>query len=164
MSDTTPAEGMWGPQPGTPAYGGLLKRFGARLLDGLLVGITIAVVFAILPGLSLGGLVYNVVAAGLSFGYFVFMESSRGQTLGKQVLGLRVTGEGGQSPVAPEVSARRNAWMLLGVLGGVPVLGVLAGLLSLGIVIAIAVTIGSDPQKRGLHDKFGGTMVLEDAA
>ena len=163
MSDTTPAGGTWGPEPGTPAYGGRLKRFLARLLDGLLVGVSIAVVFAILPGLSMGGLLYNVVASGLSFGYFVFLESSRGRTLGKQVLGLHVAGEAGQSPVAPEASARRNAWMLIGVLGGVPVLGVLAGLASLAIVIAIAVTIGSDPQKRGLHDKFGGTMVLEDA-
>lgn len=157
-----PAE--WGPQqPVGAAYGGLLKRFGARLLDGLIVGFTLAVVFRLLPGFDPAGYVGSSLATILYFGYFVLLESSRGSTLGKQVLGLRVAGPAGDSPITPDASARRNAWMLLALLSGFPLIGVLAGLAYVGIVVAIAVTISSDPRNQGLHDRFGGTVVLERA-
>jgi uncharacterized RDD family membrane protein YckC len=69
-------------------------------------------------------------------------------------LGYKVVGPDGAHPT-PEVSAKRNAWMLLSV---VPLLG---GLAQLVIVIVIAVTINSDPFKRGWHDNFaGGTAVV----
>ena len=154
----------WGPQqPMGAAYGGLLKRFGARLIDGLLVGLTLAVLFSLLPGFDPTGLLYSALATLLYYGYFVVLESSRGCTLGKQLLGLRVAGPAGDSPVAPDASARRNAWMLLALLSGLPVIGVLAGLVYVGIVVAIAVTIASDARNQGLHDRFGGTVVLEQA-
>lgn len=155
-----PAE--WGPQqPAGAAYGGLLRRLGARLLDGLIVGITLAVLFSVLPGFGPGGFVSSALATLLYFGYFVVLESSRGSTLGKQLLGLRVAGPAGDSPVTPDASARRNAWMLLALLSGLPLIGALAGLVYLGIVIAIGVTIYTDPRNQGLHDRFGGTVVLE---
>jgi len=147
--------------PGAGAYGGLFKRFVARVVDGLLVGLTVTVLFAVIPGVGTRGFVYGVVSTAASFGYFVYLESSRGGTLGKQLLGLRVVGLAGGSPITPEASARRNAWILLGLLSGLPLIGFLAGLASLGIVIAIAVTISSDPRNQGLHDRFGGTLVLE---
>ncbi|MGI8875142.1 MAG: RDD family protein [Egibacteraceae bacterium] len=152
----------WGPQqPMGAAYGGLLKRFGARLLDGLIVGITLAIVFSLLPGFAQAGFLYSALATVLYFGYFVVLESSRGCTLGKQLLGLRVAGPAGDSPVTPDASFRRNAWMLLALLSGFPVIGVLAGLAYLGIVIAIAVTISTHARNQGLHDRFGGTVVLD---
>lgn len=101
------------------------------------------------------------MSAIAGFAYFVLLETSNGATLGKQVLGLRVVGESGAAPVATEASARRNAWMLIGILSGIPVVGFLASLASLGIVIAIAVTLNGDARKQGVHDKFGGTLVLD---
>ncbi|WP_207841698.1 hypothetical protein [Williamsia soli] len=51
--------------------------------------------------------------------------------------------------------------MLLFVLTWFPILGIIAILAWIGLVIAIAVTINSDPRNRGLHDKFaGGTTVV----
>lgn len=161
MSDATPTgEGWPPPPPAQGPYGGLLPRFGARLLDGLIIGITVVVVFAVIPGLEIGGVVYSLVSSVAYFSYFAFLESSRGSTFGKQALGLRVAGPDGTSPVTMEAAARRNAWTLIGILGALPVIGVLAGLASLAIVIAIAVTISSDERKQGLHDKFADTLVL----
>ena len=161
MSDGYAADSPGVHQPGAGAYGGLLKRFGARLLDGLIVGIAVAILLALVPGVDTGDFLYSVVSTMLYFGYFVFLESSRGSTLGKQVLGLHVAGPAGDSPVTPDASARRNSWMLLGLFGGLPLIGFLAGLASLAIVIAIAVTISSDPRSQGLHDRFAGTFVLD---
>lgn len=161
MSATSYPGGAGTPQPGVGAYGSLLKRFGARILDGLIIGIPVAIIFAVLPGLSTGSFLYGVVSSALYFGYFVFLETSRGATLGKEVLGMRVAGENGQSPVGVEASAIRNCWMLIGVLSGIPFVGFLAGLASLAAIITIAVTISSDPRNQGLHDRLGGTLVLD---
>jgi uncharacterized RDD family membrane protein YckC len=163
MSYASPSGGTGPYPPAAPAYGGLAKRFGARILDGLVVGIPVAIVFAVIPGLTVGGFLYGLVLTAAYFGYFVFLESSRGSTLGKQLLGLRVAGAAGASPVTMEASAIRNSWVLIGLLSGIPVLGILASLVSLGIVIAIAVTISSDARNQGLHDRFAGTVVLERA-
>ena len=148
-------------QPGAGAYGGLLKRFAARIVDGFLVGIAVLALLALLPGVSTRGLVYSVVSTAASFGYFVYLESTRGGTVGTHLLGLRVAGLDGTSPITPEASARRNAWILIGLLSGLPLIGFLAGLVSFGVVVAIAVTISSDPRNQGLHDRFAGTLVLE---
>lgn len=157
-----PEQGHEGLQPpSTTMYGGVWKRFGARIIDGLIVGIPVAILLAVLPGLGTGGLIGTALSALAGFAYFVFMETSSGATLGKRLLGMSVVGVGGESPISADASARRNAWMLLGLLGGVPLLGLLASLASLGIAIAIAVTISSDNRNQGLHDKFGSTLVVE---
>lgn len=160
MSETSYPGGAGTPQPGVGKYGSLLKRFGARILDGLIIGIPVAIVFAVL-GFDTGTFLYGVVSSLLYFGYFVFLETTRGATFGKAVLGMRVAGEDGRSPVSTEASAIRNSWMLIGVLSGIPLVGFLAGLASLAAVITIAVTISSDPRNQGLHDRFGGTLVLD---
>jgi uncharacterized RDD family membrane protein YckC len=146
---------------GLTRYGGLGKRFLARLIDGLLVGIPISIILAVLPGIPLGGFVAGIVSAAAGFGYFVYLETTKGATIGKQLLSLRVTEEVGTSPISSDASMRRNAWMLIGALSGIPVIGALASLASLVIVIAIAVTLNGDDRKQGLHDRMGGTLVVE---
>jgi uncharacterized RDD family membrane protein YckC len=98
------------------------------------------------------------------FAYFLFLETSQGGTLGKQWLNMRVTDSASASPISMDASVRRNWWMLLGALGGIPVIGLLASLASLVIVIIIAVTISSDARNQGWHDKLGNTLVLDKAA
>lgn len=162
-SSPPPAPGGYD-APATSGTGAnaLVMRFLARLIDGLIVGITMVVLFAVLPGLSVGGPVYQLVAAVAGFGYFVWFESNSGATPGKSMLKLHVTSEGG-GPVTIDQSARRNWWLLLGALGGVPVLGPLAGLVSLVIAIAIAVTISNDPRGQGFHDHMANAMVAPSA-
>lgn len=147
------------PPPAAPPAGGgssgtatLGVRFGARLLDGLIIGIPVAIVLFIL-GLSESYVANALVSLGF-FAYYVYFESTTGATLGKRILNLRVVAADG-TPPALEAAAKRNSWMLLGLL---PTF--LGGLLSLVAVIVIAVTISSSPHHRGKHDEFAGTGVL----
>jgi uncharacterized RDD family membrane protein YckC len=154
------------PQPGMAPtggvrYGGLGKRFLARIIDGLIVGIPTAIVLTLLPGVRVGGVVYGILSAAAGLGYFVFLETSQGATLGKKLLSMTVADVGGGAPISVDASLRRNWWLALNALSGVPVLGWLLSLVALGVVIAIAVTINSDPRKQGLHDKMGNTVVLD---
>lgn len=159
-ADVPPAGGTPG-APGTQAYAGLGQRFVARLLDGILVGVVTSIVVFILPGINARGLLGGVLSSLAALGYFIVMETSRGATLGKLVLGLKVTDADGRSPISTDASFRRNAWMLLGLLNGIPLIGWLAGLASLAIVIVIAVTISNDDRNQGLHDQFAHTLVVE---
>ncbi len=134
-------------------------RFLARVIDGLIIFIPLAIIFAVIPGLVIGGIVYNIVGALVMFGYYVWMESNQGATLAKQWLKLRVTGESGGN-VTMEQSARRNWWLLIGILGGIPIIGLLASLAPLAIVIGIAVTISSDPSNQGFHDRMANAHVV----
>ncbi len=128
---------------------GLGIRTGARLLDALLIGIPVSILFGLI---GLGPAVSSLLLALLWFGYFVWFETNKGGTFGKQLLGLCVSGQHGGFP-SLEVAAKRNVWMLLGL---IPVVG---GLLSLVAVIVIMVTIYSDAQNLGYHDTFAGARV-----
>jgi uncharacterized RDD family membrane protein YckC len=136
---------------------GLGVRIGARILDFLLVGIPALLLLTLL---GLGGLglgtdrwLGGAILTALWFGYFVWFESNSGATVGKKLLNLRVVVADGSHP-SLEVAAKRNVWMLFGL---VPWIG---GLLSLIAVIVIIVTISSNPDSRGKHDEFAGTAVM----
>jgi uncharacterized RDD family membrane protein YckC len=92
------------------------------------------------------------------------MESSRGQTVGKIVMKLRVFGPDGVSNPTMEQAVKRNIYMAFGIAGIVPVVGtLLGGLASLGAVILIAVNINADTARRQhWFDHFaGGTQVMK---
>lgn len=152
------------PAEGQPAD--LINRFLARLVDGILLGVVLSVLivplvigamftgatFGLWSGFSLAAFVSGLVGALIMIGYFAFMESRSGQTVGKMLLGLKTLGPDGQPPTM-EQALRRNAWMLLGV---VPAIG---GLAQLAAAIYIAVTINNTGT--GWHDEFaGGTRVV----
>lgn len=178
-------------QPGMPppgqATGGigqpadLLPRFVARLVDFLLLGFVQAVfvtflVVGTLMGQNAGamtgwgfdnnaswaaGAVSSVISAAVSLAYFSLLEAKRGQTVGKMVMNLQTRGPDGGRPTM-EQAVKRNAFTAIGVLGAIPFLGAVSGLLSLAAVITIAVTINNDKVRRhGWHDDFaGGTTVF----
>lgn len=182
MSDPTPPP----PQPTGPAMpptgtrpGELTDRFLARLIDGvillivnfLVVGLIItgAIMGAGGAGFGLGGRSFGatavsaVVSAVIYVGYFAFMESSRGQTVGKMIMKLHVVGANGGHPDMTE-AIKRNIWMGFGILGILPLIGsILGSLASLAAAIVIAVTINSDTVKRqSWFDQFaGGTQVIK---
>ena len=152
------APGSYPPVP-PPGYGvrpgGLGARFGARIIDGLLVGI-VAGVLAMAFGASSNTMVTGLFSGVLMFAYFVAMEVTQGRTVGKMALGLSVHGPGGAPKPDVKQSAIRNAFTLLTV---IPYLG---GLLAFIAYIVIAVTINSSPTKQGKHDELaGGTQVVK---
>jgi uncharacterized RDD family membrane protein YckC len=157
----------------------LMPRFLARLIDYvILMIVNVVIVAVVVIGAIMGdssgfggfgatnaaaGAVSSILAAIIYVGYFALMESSRGQTIGKMALGLRVEGPDGNRPTLAE-AVKRNAWAGLGVLGIVPVIGgFVGGLLQLAAVIYIAVTINNNVGTRqGWHDQFaGGTRVVK---
>jgi uncharacterized RDD family membrane protein YckC len=173
-----PSQPQGAPPPPAPQAGtgvgqpaDLMTRFLAKLIDWIIVGIVIGVIIIPLTiglafsgagggfgmgGFSMGGILTNLVTTALVIAYFVFLESNRGQTVGKMLLKLKVQGPGGQLPTM-EQAAKRNAYMLLGI---VPILGGLAYLVA---VIYIAVTINNNTTTRqGWHDEFAdGTSVIK---
>jgi uncharacterized RDD family membrane protein YckC len=154
-----PPAGYGGPPPGAPQVGmptataGLGARIGARILDVLIVGIPAGIILSIIFRLNTTGWIVSAVVSLLWFGYFVLMESNRGATIGKGLLNLRVVGADGQPP-SIEQAAKRNVWMLFGL---IPLIG---GLISFIAVIAIIVTISTDAANRGYHDQFAETAVM----
>ena len=146
--------------PGPPAAwgghpGGLGVRFGARIIDGILVGI-VAAILAMIFGATSNILVTGLFSGVLMFAYFVAMEVTQGRTLGKMLLGLSVHGPGGAPKPDLKQSAIRNAFTLLTI---VPYIG---GLLAVIAYVVIAVTINSSPTKQGKHDELaGGTQVIK---
>jgi len=173
-----PVQGQTG-GVGQPAD--LLPRFVARLIDFVLLGFVNALLVSVLVvGVIMGSnsgaatgwgmdggagfavnAVSSVVTAAIYLAYFVLMETNRGQTLGKMIMKLETRGPDGGRPTM-EQALKRNAFTAIGVLGVIPFLGLIAGLLSLAAVIMIAVTISRDTVTRhGWHDDFaGGTTVV----
>lgn len=74
------AQPDFGFDPSRP--GELLPRLGARVIDGLIVGIPMAVVSTVLAlvlGNFLGSVLGAILTAAAAVGYFVFLETTRGR-------------------------------------------------------------------------------------
>ncbi len=159
--------------------GELLDRFLARLIDHVLIGIVNAVIVSfVVVGLlfnSSGNVAFGygdslaasaagaVLSTVIALGYFVFMETQQGKTLGKMVMKLHVEGASGGKPSVEE-SVRRNIWLALPLAGIVPIVGgLIAGLGQLVAVIMIAIGINSDTARRQpWTDKLAGTQVIKE--
>lgn len=135
----------------------------------VIVNVILALIFGVSGGFGgygssyAYGAVSSVITAVIYLGYFAYMESSQGKTLGKMIVKLRVLGASGGNPTMQE-AIKRNIWLGLPILGVVPILG---GLVAwLGEVVAIilcAVGINSDPQRQHWFDKFAGnTQVIKE--
>jgi len=137
----------------TEALGSRAARFGASIIDGILVLAVAAIVGAFADSLavyyaiaSLGGPIYSLLLLTRS-------GERNGQTLGKQWLGLRVVRISG-APVGFATACKRE----------------LLGRLALGMVTAgLYFFIDSlwclwDARKQTLHDKIGGTYVFKAIA
>ena len=160
---------------GVPRPAELLDRFLARLIDGVILGVCYGIIVGIVGGVLITGyrsgselylywLIISLLSSIVYLGYFAYMESSRGQTLGKMIMKLRVYGPDNTSNPTMEQAIRRNIWVAFGILGVVPIVGTfLGGLASLAAVILIAIGINGDPVRRQhWFDKFaGGTTVVK---
>ncbi|MGE2720709.1 RDD family protein [Mycolicibacterium celeriflavum] len=157
--------GNLGPQPGQygggyPAGGGaqpggLLLRWLARLIDGILVGI-VSWLLAFVTDSASNIMVTGFFTGGLMFVYFLAFEAGMGSTPGKKLLGLSVRGPGGAPKPTAAQAAIRNSWTLL------PIIPFVGGLLGVIAIIVIAVTISGSATKQGKHDELaGGTQVVK---
>lgn len=164
-----PAPGAGVGQPGT-----LLDRFLARLIDGVILGVTYGILTAIVGGAIITGyrsgsevyfyyLIIGVLSGLIYLGYFAYMESSRGQTVGKIVMKLKVTGPDGHSNPTMEQAVKRNIYMAAGLIAIIPFVGwFLSYIAEVAALILILVGINGDPRRQHWFDKFaGGTQVTK---
>ncbi|HEX5143964.1 MAG TPA: RDD family protein [Mycobacterium sp.] len=146
-----PPGAQFGGQPGT-----LGVRFGARVIDGIIVGV-ISFLLAMIFGSESNILVTGLFSGVLMFAYFVAMEVTQGWTFGKKLLGLSVRGANGTPKPDLKESAIRNSFTLL------PIVPYIGGLLAFIAYVVIAVTINGSPTKQGKHDQLaGGTQVVKN--
>lgn len=152
----------------------LVARVAARLIDGLIVAVPVGAVLAavgLVAGVAgveeeeqaafdLGAWVGFSPArwagvAGLLvlyFAYAVVLESRRGATVGKTMVRLRVAADDG-APCSLAAAAKRNLWLLLGL---IPYAGTL---LVLAVAAWLILAISASPDDRGPHDVWAGTSV-----
>lgn len=163
--------------PGSP--GQLLDRFLARLIDHVLIGVVgVLIVVVLVVGVIMGesggmsmfgggnllvGAISSILLTLLYLGYFAFLESNRGQTVGKMIMKLRTVAPQGGNPTL-EQAVKRNIYVAAGILGIIPLLGgCVAGIAQIVGMVMIAVGINNDTVNRqAWHDNFaGGTRVIK---
>lgn len=137
-------------------YAGFWRRFGAMLIDGILVGI-VGTILALIIGIVLfasGGdeasifgvayLTYYIVSIIFGWLYYTMMESSHKQaTLGKQALGIIVTDDAGRRISFGKANARYFSKIVSGMI------------LYVGFLM-----VAWTQKKQGLHDMMAGTLVV----
>jgi uncharacterized RDD family membrane protein YckC len=143
------------PPPFGGSPGGLVTRFFARVIDGIIVGIVGFLLILVTDTLS-NYWVTGFFTGLLMFLYFLAFETGQGWTPGKRILGLSVHGPGGAAKPTVQQSAIRNVWTLL------PIVPFIGGLLAFVAMVVIAITINASPTKQGKHDELaGGTQVVK---
>lgn len=142
----------WTPGPG--------KRILARVLDAVIVGIPASLLLAVMglpaPTIGLGGTdawAQSAITAGVWFVYYVAFEAVSGATFAKRIMNMRVVSEAEEAAgLGP--AALRNSWILLGL---IPAIG---GLLLLGVMLWIVVSVSRSETRTGIHDRIAGTAVV----
>jgi uncharacterized RDD family membrane protein YckC len=116
------------------------RRFGAALLDGILLGIVTGVIETIV-GRGLGGL----VSLAIGIAYYGYLEGGpTGQTLGKKALGIRVLDLRSGGPIGFSRGVIRYFGRIL---SAIPLL--------LGYFWMLW-----DSEKQTWHDKLAGSVVV----
>jgi uncharacterized RDD family membrane protein YckC len=118
---------------------GFWRRFGALLIDGLILGFVAAILELLLKGFG------SALAVIVYAGYFTYFEGGpSGQTPGKSVLGIRVVGFDTGGPIG----YGRGFIRLVGrIVSGI--------FLDLGYFWMLW-----DPEKQCWHDKFASDVVV----
>jgi uncharacterized RDD family membrane protein YckC len=148
-------------------YGGFWMRFGARMIDGIVLGVPLLIVAALLiPNLiRTQGAATNPALAGIAaFGvgfflcyfvvlicYEVLFLRYRGATPGKMACGLKVVRSDGSSLGWGASIGRFVMWNV--VTSGIPYLNFILMLIS-------GIMTGTDGEKRALHDRVCDTRVV----
>ena len=155
-----PAQEPTAPVTGRP--GELLDRFLARLIDGLILGVAYGILSAIFTPIFIAGVrswgelilfyaVVSIIWVAISIGYFAYMESSRGQSLGKMALKLQVFGPSGGHPTMEE-AVKRNSFYAISLVQIIPFIG--------WAVSALAWARGGDPDRRRDQQRHGAAAGL----
>lgn len=160
--DRGPSSGNGADRPAVPdadRLAGIGQRIAARLLDGLIVGLPLTVLVLATSDVDTARntlhtpLAVQLLAAAVASIYEVVLVRTRGQTLGKRVVGIEVVRV--NDGAFPDWSASIIRYLLPALPMLIPVPG--AFLLSLVIYLAAV----PHPLRRGWHDRAAGTIVVK---
>ena len=131
-----------------PRYAGFWVRFGAYLLDAVILGVC---VFAgLIVGLALVvaappiGILAIVALYAVAICYQPYLWWKRGATFGQSALGLRVVREQDGGPIS----------------GGAAVVRFIGLIVSAWVIYLGLIWVAFEPRKRGWHDMMAGTVVI----
>lgn len=129
------------------------RRAAGSFIDGVIFAVPSLVAWAL--GYRLNTWLY----AGLLAIYTITLTAASGQTLGKQLVRIRVVVDDATSVAPPPVASCIVRWAILSVPALLP--DPFGGVLGF-IVLAVAVYgIASDERARGIHDHLADTRVIE---
>ena len=122
---------------------GFWRRFGAAFIDGIIVGLVLAILTALLKGV---GYALGIIIA---IAYFTYFEGGdTGQTIGKRALGIRVVDFETGGPIGYGRGFIRYIGRIVS-----------------GVVIYIGyLWMLWDREKQTWHDKFAGAVVVPASA
>ena len=148
-------------------YGGFWIRFGARMIDGIVLGVPLLILAAVLiPNLlraqgdasnpafgafATFSLIFFLIYFLVVICYEVVLLRYRGATLGKMACGLKVVRSDGSSLGWGVSIGRFVMWNV--VTSGIPYLNFILMLIS-------GIMTGTDAEKRALHDRVCDTRVV----
>jgi uncharacterized RDD family membrane protein YckC len=141
----------------TPAYASFWIRFAAALIDGLIVGVPLNIIYAALGIFgSIGGTLISLVAYLLYEG--LLLTYRNGQTIGKQLVNIRVIPIGGGTVTMQQAFTRAGVKAFFSIIGSIrpPYTSILS---ILGLLDYLSMLW--DSHKQCWHDKAAGTIVVQ---
>jgi uncharacterized RDD family membrane protein YckC len=148
-------------------YGGFWMRFGARMIDGIVLGVPILIIAALLipnllraqgdrsnpafAGIAAFTLVFFLFYFVVLICYEVLFLKYRGATPGKMACGLKVVRSDGGSLGWGASVGRFVMWNV--VTSGIPYLNLI-------LILVSGIMAGTDGEKRALHDRVCDTRVV----
>ena len=148
-------------------YGGFWIRVGARMIDGLVLGVPLLVLFFLLmpnafkaqgeisnpfiAAFATFNITYLLVSLLISGCYEVMLLRYRGGTVGKMACGLKVVRADGSDLSWGVCFGRYFMWNVLS--RSIPILNFV-------LVLVSSIMAGTDAEKRALHDRVCDTRVV----
>ena len=161
-----PAATTTRPVPGAPGleYAGALPRVGAYLVDGILLALISFAMAIVVANISVSLIVASLLALVTEAAYFIVSwRSSFRATLGMRAFKLQIGHADGGQTISLQ-SALLRWFVLIGWTTVVALLPIdssnLVSLISLSWAIVLLISVTSDEERRGLHDKWAGSAIV----
>lgn len=146
------------------------KRVAQGVIDVVIIGIVFYILYFILLSVLCSGfycgfgfgffdtwtLIAGVVSLGLAFVNYGYLQSSKGQSIGMMIMGLKVVGPDGQNPPTMGQALTRNVPFLAAAFP----LFFISWLGSIFLIVELVILLTNE-QHRRLGDQWADTWVIE---
>lgn len=102
-----------------------------------------------------------LVGAIVGAAYYTLMNTYLSATVGKLLLGLRIVKRDGTEPLGIPDGPKRSGVHIAGILGAIPIVGLLVSAVTTIIGLVSLVFLFTDPEHRTVMDRFADTYVVK---